>query len=144
MWPSHLSPFSADVYVVDVLVSLPQNKLSLEYHQSLHLRELWTTKIVSAVWSKLFCSQVFYPDSLKFGVENVTKFDGYFVVLKVACHCMFCENTGFVIWWCSCSCDDLKVSEMQRLCGMVIKIFSHAFWKSNIKVALRWASCTAV
>lgn len=39
MWPSHLSPFSA-VYVVDIGLSLPQNKFSPGYHQSFHLREL--------------------------------------------------------------------------------------------------------
>lgn len=75
MWSSHLSSFSADVYVEDVWLSLPQNKLSRDY-----LGELGNKKAVSVVWSKLFCSQVFHPDTLKFGVENVTKFDGYFVV----------------------------------------------------------------
>lgn len=59
-------------------LSVPQNKLSRDY-----LRERGMTEAVSAAWCKLFCSQILHPDILKFGVENIAKFDSCFVVFQM-------------------------------------------------------------
>lgn len=61
---------------------LPQNKLSHDYGQSHHLRELGATETVSAVWGKLFYSCVLDLDTLKFDVESL-KFDSYFLVFQM-------------------------------------------------------------
>lgn len=41
------------------------------------------TEALSAMWGKLFYSQVLHPDTLKFGVKNSIKFDSYFVVFQM-------------------------------------------------------------